>query len=56
MAARGDRTDTRPPKTGDDADQDGGADGRYSGGISTLAAPDSMRVRSRQMLYPTMYV
>ena len=36
--------------------EDRDANGRYSGGMSTLAAPDSMRVRRRQMLDPTMYV
>lgn len=39
-----------------EADQDGGAEGRDSGGTTTLAAPDSMRDRSCQMLHPTMYV
>ena len=50
-APHGDRPDTRPPETGDDADQDGGGtDDRYLGGMTTLAAPDSMRFLSCQML------
>ena len=32
------------------ADRDGGADARYSGGMGTVAAPDSMRFLSCQML------
>jgi hypothetical protein len=44
-----------PSETGGHADQDGGAEGWYSGGMTTLAAPDPMR-RSCQMLHPIMYV